>query len=96
MYYTFINDKCLIMAHKIDKPQNPALRKTAVISSCDCLVGFLSGERVNKSTIDYEVKRISNMQPKFKEYGLLNGEPLSPKQIVDNRRGYLTRFAYLS
>lgn len=81
------------MAQKIDKPLTPALRKTAVISSCDCLVGFLSGEKVNKSNIDYEVKRISDIQPKFKEYGLLN-EPLSPKQIVDNRRGYLSRFAY--
>jgi translation initiation factor 2 beta subunit (eIF-2beta)/eIF-5 len=71
-----------------------ALRKTDVISSCDCLVGFLSGEKVSKSDIDYEVKRISDIQPKFKEYGLLNGEPLSPKQIVDNRRGYLSRFVY--
>ena len=82
------------MAQKIDKQQNPALRKTAGISSCDCLLGFLSGEKVNKSTIDYEVKRISDIQPKFKEYGMLNGEPLSPRQIVDNRRGYLSRFAY--
>ncbi len=78
----------------INKAQKPALRKTPVISSCDCLVGFLSGEQVSKSTIDYEVKRISDIQPKFKEYGLLIGEPLRPKQIVDNRRGYLSRFAY--
>jgi len=82
------------MAQNTNKPLKPALRKTAVISSCDCLVGFLSGERVSKSTIDYEVKRISDIQNKIKEYGLLNGEPLSPKQIVDNRRGYLSRFAY--
>lgn len=82
------------MAQKIDKPQNHALCKTAVTSSCDCLLGFLSGEKVNKSDIDYEVKRISDIQPKFKEYGMLNSEPLSPRQIVDNRRGYLSRFAY--
>ena len=66
----------------------------AVISSCDCLVGFICGERVSKSEIDFEVKSISNMQPKYKEYGMLKGEPLTPKQIVDNRRGYLSRFAY--
>jgi hypothetical protein len=77
-----------------NKAQKPHYCKTDVISSCDCLVGFLSGERVSKSDIDYEVKRISDIQPKFKEYGLLNGEPLSQKQIVDNRRGYLSRFAY--
>ena len=64
------------------------------IEKCDCLVGFLSGERVRKSDIDYEVKRISDIQPKFKEYGLLNGDPLSTRQIVDNRRGYLSRFSY--
>ena len=29
-HYTFINHKCLIMAQNIDKPQNPALRKSAV------------------------------------------------------------------
>jgi hypothetical protein len=82
------------MAQNTNKPLNPALRKTAVIGSCDCFVGFLSGEKVNKSTIDYEVERIENIQPTLKKYGLLNGEPLSPKQIVDNRRGYLSRFAY--
>lgn len=79
---------------KLNNEPNSALHKADVISSCDCFVGFLSGERVSKSNIDYEVKFISDMQPKLKEYGLLNGEPLSPKQIVDNRRGYLSRFVY--
>ena len=51
-----------------NKAQKPHYCKTDVISSCDCLVGFLSGERVSKSDIDYEVKRISDIQPKFKEY----------------------------
>ena len=82
------------MTQKFDKPQNPALRKTAVISSCDCLVGFLSGEKVNKSTIDYEVERIVNIQPTFKKYDLLNGEPQTKSQIVDGRKGYLSRFSY--
>ena len=82
------------MAQNTNKPLNPALRKTAVISSCDCLVGFLSGEKVNKSTIDYEVERIVNIQPTFKKYGLLNGEPQTKSQIVDGRKGYLSRFVY--
>jgi hypothetical protein len=70
------------------------LCKNNVISSCDCLLGFLSGEKVNKSTIDYEVKRLVNIQPTFKKYGLLNGEPQSKSQIVDGRKGYLSRFVY--
>ena len=69
-------------------------QRDAVISSCDCLVGFLSGEKVNKSTIDYEVERIVNIQPTFKKYGLLNGEPQTKSQIVDGRKGYLSRFVY--
>ena len=77
-----------------NKAQKPHYCKTDVISSCDCLIGFISGEKVSKSTIDYEVKSISNMMPKYKEYNMLKGEPLTPKQIVDNRRGYLSRFAY--
>ena len=64
------------------------------MDKCDCLIGFISGEKVSKSTIDYEVKSISNMMLKYKEYNMLKGEPLTPKQIVDNRRGYLSRFAY--
>ena len=72
----------------------PHYCKTDVISSCDCLVGFLSGEKVNKSTIDYEVERIVNIQPAFKKYGLLKGEPQTKSQIVDGRKGYLSRFVY--
>ena len=67
---------------------NPHLHKNAVISSCDCLVGFLSGEKVNKSTIDYEVESIVNIQPTFKKYELLNGEPQSKRQIVETLIGY--------
>lgn len=77
-----------------NRPNNSALHKTDVISSCDCFVGFLSGEKVNKSTIDYEVERIVNIQPIFKKYGLLNGEPQTKSQIVDGRKGCLSRFVY--
>ena len=65
-----------------------------VICSCDCLVGFLSGEKINKSTIDFEVQSIYKMMPKYKEYNMLKGEPLSQKEITDNRRGYLSRFKF--
>lgn len=87
----------LLMFNKLQKMKEdnqPPFSQTDVISSCDCLIGFISAEKVSKSTIDYEVKSISNMMPKYKEYNMLKGEPLTPKQIVDNRRGYLSRFAY--
>ena len=73
---------------------SPAFAKPTVICSCDCLVGFLSGEKINKSTINFEVQIIYKMMPKYKEYNILKGEPLSPKEITDNRRGYLSRFKF--
>jgi hypothetical protein len=78
----------------LNEPEKPQLNIGAVISSCDCLVGFISGEKVNKSTIDYEVTSIFNMMPKYQKYGMLKGKPLTKKEIVDNRRGYLSRFVY--
>ena len=60
----------------------------------DCLIGFLSGEKVYKSTISFEVQRIANMMPTYEKYGLLKGKVLTPKEIVDNRRGYLSRFNF--
>ncbi len=78
----------------INEVQKPGFMVGAVISSCDCLVGFLSGEEVNKSTIDYKVEQIVNIQPVLKKQGLLNGEPQSKRQIVDGRKGYLSRFVY--
>ena len=81
-------------AENLNTPPKPSLDIAGVISSCNCFVGFVCGEKVNKSTIEFEVKSISKMQPEYKKYGMLKGEPQTPKQIVDNRRGYLSRFVY--
>jgi|GEM_PF-2658545 len=64
------------------------------ISSCDCFIGFLSGEKVIKSELNQMVNDIVKLQPQLKKYGILNGEPNSAKQIVDGRKGYLNRFSY--
>ena len=77
-----------------NKEQNPQSTKPRVISSCDCFIGFLCGERIEKSTIEFEVKSLSKMQLEYKKYGILKGEPQTPKQIVDGRKGYLSRFSY--
>ncbi len=60
----------------------------------DCMIGFLSGEEVYKSTLSFEVQRIANLMPVYEQHGILNGKPLTPKEIVDNRRGYLSRFNF--
>lgn len=69
-------------------------KQNTVISSCDCLVGLLSGAEVNKSTLDHEVEKIVNIQANFEKYGLWNGEPQTKSQIIDGRKGYLSRFVY--
>jgi hypothetical protein len=60
----------------------------------DCMIGFLSGESVYKSTLSYEVNMIAHLMPTYEKYGILKGKALTPKQIVDNRRGYLSRFNF--
>ena len=80
-------------AKKIDKPQgNGAL--PCVSNCCDCFIGFLSGEEVRKSKLKRMVNDIVELQPQLKKYGILNGEPNTAKQIVDGRKGYLSRFSY--
>jgi hypothetical protein len=61
---------------------------------CNCFIGHLSGEEIHKSTIDFEVESIVRIQPQFKKYGLLKGMPQTKSQIVDGRKGYLSRFTY--
>lgn len=61
---------------------------------CDCFIGFLSGEEVRKSDIKRQVDDIVGLQPQLKEYGMMKGEPQTAKQILDGRKGYLSRFSY--
>jgi hypothetical protein len=62
--------------------------------NCDCLIGFLSGAQVNKSNIYLNACDIAKSQQSLKKYGLLKKEPLTEKEIVDGRKGYLSRFIY--
>lgn len=64
------------------------------MGKCDCLLGWLCDETITISSFKSDVENISRLQPKLKAIGLLKGEPLPPKQIVDGRKGYLSRFNY--
>jgi len=80
-------------AKKIDNQQNNGVLPR-VSNSCNCFIGFLSGEEVKKSDIKRQVDDIVRLQPELKKYGMLNGEPQTAKQIVDGRKRYLSRFSY--
>ena len=63
-------------------------------NNCDCFIGYLSGEDIKISNIKRQVDDIVKLQPQLKEYGILNGEPQTAKQLLDGRKGYLHRFTY--
>ena len=73
-----------------------SLLEKTIKSNCDCSIGYLSGEKIKLSTFGWEVKRVSDMQFTMKEQNLLWNKkaPLKPLQLIDNRRGYLSRFIF--
>lgn len=62
--------------------------------ACDCFIGTLPGDFVKKSTLDFQIASKHNFQNQLKSMNMLKGQPLTPKQLADSRRGYLTRFKY--
>jgi len=52
MYYILLTHKYLIMSQKIDKTQNPKLRKTDVSGSFLCPIGWVV-KVYGKSKLDY-------------------------------------------
>jgi hypothetical protein len=63
-------------------------------TDCDCLLGFISGDKIYRSNLDFELERTTTVQSQFYDMGLLKGKPLKAKDILDNRRGYISRFTY--
>ena len=62
---------------------------------CDCLIGRLSSEDVNKSNIIDELNRARAKFSMLKKYGLCKDKKdLTNKEMADNRRGYLHRFKF--
>lgn len=61
---------------------------------CDCLLGFISGDKIYKSNLDYELEKTVNVQSNFYDMGLLKEKPLKAKDILDNRRGLISKFTF--
>ena len=61
---------------------------------CDCFLGFLSGEEIKKSNFKEQVHDLAVFQKELQGYGMLNGNPQTPKQLTDGRKGYLCRFNF--
>lgn len=64
-------------------------------NKCNCHIGDISGHSLFISNVKDEIERTSQMQKIFKANGLLNNkEPLTTLQIIDNRKGYVSRFSF--
>lgn len=61
---------------------------------CNCIVGYLDGKETNKSNLIERLKSLSAFMPTYKNYGLMKGKCLTPREIADGRKGYLQRHNY--
>lgn len=61
---------------------------------CDCLIGSLYDDAITidsvKEIIEYTISR----QATLAKHGLLKGEPSTKKEILDGRKGYISRFNF--
>lgn len=62
--------------------------------TCDCKIGSCCDGDVMKSILFKTMSEMADTQIMLKKHGLLNGEPLTAKQLVDGRKGYLWRYNY--
>jgi hypothetical protein len=61
---------------------------------CDCTIGRLCYDDITKSTIEFEVKSTIEKQVSLDKFGLLKGKPATKKEILDGRKGYISRFNF--
>lgn len=88
-HYTLFNHKCLIMAKKIDKPQKPALRKTAVMR------GFSLNKLVSaKKKYDEEIESVyKELKPYVKFDFFVMHQQGDGFVIVDNDNSHNARLS---
>ena len=64
-------------------------------NKCDCFIGRLCSEEVRKSNIIGNITEATLTLPRLQKYGLYKDRKcLTPKEMADNRRGYLHRFIF--
>lgn len=73
----------------------PAISVEPVLAPvCNCLLGILDDKNIYLNDCIQKLTDFSEMMPTFKNYGLLKGKCLKPKEIADGRKGYLQRFNF--
>ena len=73
----------------------PQCDKAAVSDSCDCYIGNMNGQDLFISNVKDEVERTAYMQKVYKDSGIFKNQvTLTPLQIIDNRKGYVSRFIF--
>jgi len=71
------------------------LPQTIVSGGCDCYIGNMNNTYLFLSTIKEEIEQTSYMQKVYKDSGIFKDQrALTPLQIIDNRKGYVSRFIF--
>lgn len=75
--------------------ENKALSQTSVSDSCDCYIGNMNEQYLFLSNVKDEIEATSYRQKVLKDSGLFKNQvTLTPLQIIDNRKGYVSRFIF--
>lgn len=64
------------------------------MSTCDHLLGELCGDKVTASILSIMLDDIIAHQKRMAEYKLLRGEIQTKNNLLDGRKGYLSRFNF--
>ena len=65
------------------------------MSDCFCVIGtYERNEPLRLSEYVEILKDMAKVQRNFADMGLLRGEPLTAREMADNRRGYIHRYNY--
>lgn len=67
---------------------------TPVHDKCNCFLGFSNQDKIYKNNITYMVKMIANVQSIFHEWRNGSDSKLTPKEILDSKKGYISKFNF--
>jgi hypothetical protein len=64
------------------------------MSDCDCIIGEQNDHKLKISDYKIYLLQSSQIQKSLFDWGMLKHKPLSPRELADNRRGYVHRYNY--
>lgn len=66
----------------------------SVKKTCDCVIGRMGDDLIQDSGLLCALDETIVHMVALKKHNFIKGEVLTRSQLIDNRRGYFTRFNY--